>query len=434
MDNEQNKIDDLFRDTLKGYEPEPSRKVWRGVGIMLALGEFVRFSFTNFSQNIFQMLLAGSAATAVVVYTAVSVLSPETVPVKPAQKPSATIVSAPIDSVKTKPAVAGTDVTDPAAIRQPLPRIYSPKSGIIPQIQMVRSEETILPQPENHVNELRLTEFWETMQTVKTKALSAEAFQISQRVDLTGYSQKLRNQLSKYQDTNKRTTSFALTAGYALDQMSIPHQANTGTFLYNTADIAGRVEKGRFYLQTGISASLQFDNGLYNVTAKSYDSVGFYYNVHYYVPDPSNPESVILVTSKVTLYDSVAHLNTLETSNKYVCLQIPLILGYKLADFKRISFYAFGGPVFQFEASREEPQLDFTVPSLYPATIVNLSPKRASTNWQLTGGFRASFRLNRRLSIDFEPSYKWYISNIYTGTNYGNPFSVGFRTGISVSF
>ena len=429
MENEPNKIDDLFRESLKGYEPEPSRKVWRGIGIMLALGEFLRFSFTNFSQNIFQLLVAGGAATAVVV-GAVTIFTPD----KPKES-THSVVNKPTTEIQNK-------ITD--TYMQPQTgesaANHEPDQGVANFQQTTAKQQqnqAVLPEPIAIAMETPTAPTRTSINSIR--AIEISGFHLgygapSNSKNMADYGPFLRNQLTKYQETYVPKTSFSITAGYGVDQLTIAKANESVNFLYNTADLGFRVQKGRVYLQTGLSASYQFDNGLYSVTSKSYDSVGFYYNVHYYVPDPSHPESVILVTSKVTLYDTITHHATVQTTNKYLNIQIPLIVGYKVANFKRFSFYAFGGPLIQFTANKKEPALTYIASDLYPAQIANQSPTRIDTYWQLMGGLRASVILTKRFSLEVEPSYKWYFTNLYKDANFNNPFSIGVRAGLTFSF
>lgn len=429
MENEPNKIDDLFRESLKGYEPEPSRKVWRGIGIMLALGEFLRFSFTNFSQNIFQLLVAGGAATAVVV-GAVTIFTPD----KPKES-THSVVNKPTTEIQNK--IADTYMqpqTGESAAN------HEPDQGVANFQQITAKQQqnqAVLPEPIAIAMETPTAPIRTTINSIRTIEISG--FQLgygapSNSKNMADYGPFLRNQLSKYQETYVPKTSFSITAGYGVDQLTIAKANESVNFLYNTADLGLRIQKGRVYLQTGLSASYQFDNGLYSVTSKSYDSVGFYYNVHYYVPDPSHPESVILVTSKVTLYDTITHHATVQTTNKYLNIQIPLIVGYKVATFKRFSLYAFGGPLIQFTANKKEPALTYIASDLYPSQIANQSPTRLDTYWQLMGGLRASVILTKRFSIEVEPSYKWYFTNMYKDANFNNPYSIGVKAGLTFSF
>lgn len=429
MENEPNKIDDLFRESLKGYEPEPSRRVWRGIGLMLALGEFMRFSFTNFSQNIFQLLVAGGAATAVVV-GAVSIFTPE----KPKEIKPATVNKPAIETQNQAPATNKQQASIESAEKQDHDKRIANFQNLTSNQQQTQTviSEPIMVEMELPAAPTRTS--INSILSIGASRLPLGFAALSSTKNMADYGPFLRNQLSKYQETYVPKTTFSFTAGYGIDQLTIAKANESVNFLYNTADLGFRIQKGRMYLQTGLSASYQFDNGLYSVSSKSYDSVGFYYNVHYYVPDPSHPESVILVTSKVTLYDTITHHATVQTTNKYLNIQIPLLVGYKVADYKRFAIYAFGGPIIQFTANKNEPALTYIASDLYPSQITNQSPLRLDTYWQLTGGLRASVILTKRLSLEFEPSYKWYFTNLYKDAKYSNPFSVGLRAGVSISF
>lgn len=429
MENEPNKIDDLFRDTLKGYEPEPSRKVWRGIGIMLALGEFLRFSFTNFSQNIFQLLVAGGAASAIVV-GAVSLFSPDSdQPKRPTavNKPPIEVQQPIVEDLSQQTAA------DNIVQKEPEQRVINYKQ----RVDQLEPEQLLPQEPTAAATVLPIAPVRSQLNGINAIEASGLPLQFAvptSNSNMADYGQFLRNQLLKYQESYVPTTSYSLTAAYSLDQLNIAKATQDAKFLYNSADLGFRIQKGNVYLQTGISAAYQFDNGLYSVSSKSYDSVGFYYNVHYYVPDPSHPESVILVTSKVTLYDTITHHETVQTTNKYLSIQVPLIVGYRLANFKRFSVYAFGGPIVQFIANKEEPSLAYIASDLYPFQVSNQSLPRLDTYWQLTGGLRAAVILNRRFSFELEPNYKWYFTNMYKGTKFRNPFSIGLRAGVSFSF
>ena len=66
METKRNHIDELFKKSLEGFAPEPSPQVWKGISRKLSWKEFVRFDFTNFSANLFQVAATGIAAVAIV--------------------------------------------------------------------------------------------------------------------------------------------------------------------------------------------------------------------------------------------------------------------------------------------------------------------------------------------------------------------------------
>ncbi len=202
-------------------------------------------------------------------------------------------------------------------------------------------------------------------------------------------------------------------------------------------EISANYRFSKFILQSGIGVSLSGDNGGYEINYERYDSVGYYLNVVSFTVDPVNPDSIILTTKTENVYDSVEHYSISQATNRYTYLQIPLTLSYKIWDFKRISCYLKGGAIFSILLNENEPAVIFSDSEAKIITIENQTFSRINTNWQFVAGVSFNYRLNNKVILSVEPTYKQYINSVYDkrfNPQAKRPYIIGLRTGIILNF
>lgn len=435
METKRNHIDELFKKSLEGFAPEPSPQVWKGISRKLSWKEFVRFDFTNFSANLFQIAAAGIAAVTIVgvVVSQLWTTNPETIPIPPATIETAEVPAAvlPDDSStyqvitggERQPAneimEAGVEKVQDAPAELAVNVITEISPGIIPVEQPgigVRQKDLIgraLARPV-------------ALFTLPIGELSHAG------IDTHSLAPKLS--LGPYGDEAPKVRDYrlALSAGYWLENMTLGEGEAKNSFWYNSADFMFRFEKPDFYIQAGLGYTRVFDRTYYNVAYKTYDSVNFYYNVHYYVPDPNNPSSVILITSRETLFDSVLHTRTDYISGSYDFIQLPVSAGYKFLRFNDFSVSVFGGAVLQYNVRKEEPQPEYLGYFKKSVKADEITVTRNDFVWMLYGGLKAQWFWKERWAVEFEPAYRRYMNPLTEAGK--SPYSIGLRAGVSYYF
>ncbi|MDO9511308.1 MAG: hypothetical protein Q7J34_06095 [Bacteroidales bacterium] len=423
---EEKHIDELFKSALDGFSEAPSAAVWKSVSRKLSWNEFTSFNFTNFGSNLYQLTTVGIAAFSVVGYTTYTVLQPSVVPVS--EKPEV-VISNPEKNVEPDISQEKTYVAKAEEFTTPKPKINSEDLN-------VKVEETVpafIPETAE-LNLIRTNDIYSTIPS-RTANLQAEKASIFMGISGLNYWQDtLRDQLSRINETVELPWRFGFYAGYSYEQMHLPKPSEAYEFNYNTFDLYGRIEKGRFNLQLGIQYSRQFDQNSNLLTYKSYDSVGYYYDVHYYIPDPNQPQNVILVTSTITRFDSVPKNFTVFSNYSYDYLNIPIIAGIRLWENPKFYCEIAAGPSVQLLLSSKEPSVPVyqtfkSSSATYPQTFV-----RNKLLFQMNTSMRLGYTIDSHMRIELEPVFRYAFTDLYKDVSLPRPYSYGLKAGFVYIF
>jgi len=200
--------------------------------------------------------------------------------------------------------------------------------------------------------------------------------------------------------------------------------------------ISARYHSNKYLLESGLEFSYMHDVGDYMVDMSTYDSVGFYYGIGEFVVDPDNPDSVIFVIQKVTVYDSVQHQASYQTQCNYSYLQVPLLFGYKAFQKGRFSAFIKAGPSFSFMLNKNVPPFTYTNPEATIHSINNYSMPRLTTSIQALLSLDLYYQISKNVGILVEPTYRYYIQGVYDvdGDDLKKPYSIGVKGGVYYNF
>jgi len=196
-------------------------------------------------------------------------------------------------------------------------------------------------------------------------------------------------------------------------------------------------EKSRFILEGGIGANYTSESAKYRINYSTYDSVGFYVGVTSFNVDPLNPDSVIFETSMKNLYDSIDHFRINENTNKFVYLQIPLRIGYRVLELNRFSIDIKAGVLFSLQVYKDIPGVPYQGSDAEQIEVIRQYPDRLTTTWQYTLGIGLNYNINNKVRFTLEPIYRQYIKSVYSPTSEfpaSSPYSFGIRGGIYFHF
>jgi hypothetical protein len=208
-------------------------------------------------------------------------------------------------------------------------------------------------------------------------------------------------------------------------------------FTYSAGACFGMVFN-KFYVETGIAYQEMKERGVYKFNYRSNDSIGFYNKVVSFEVDPSNPDNITFKTSKTTVYDSIDHYNVQSPLFKYSYLNVPLKVGYRLWERKKLTLGIETGVILSKLISSDIPEPIFSLSG--ENTLISIedkTPVRVDLNLQLAVALRFNYRFTKAISISAQPEFTKYLNSIYDSKNGApniKPYTMGVRFGVCYDF
>ncbi len=190
-----------------------------------------------------------------------------------------------------------------------------------------------------------------------------------------------------------------------------------------------------WFVRFGVGLSFVRDRGFAKISYFTNEYMGSYDDVYDITFDTVSGNIIpIYHTKTIEVWDSVRHVSVSEVTNNYVYLQVPALFGYyhkKVGS--DIAWYFMGGPAFNLKVGSwiEDPK-----PEEKDADIIDLQnnlPIRSNNYFQLWLGAGLEYELNKKLSIAFEPGYRYYFKSIYKNP-YNSTSSSGFTLRIGLVY
>jgi len=181
----------------------------------------------------------------------------------------------------------------------------------------------------------------------------------------------------------------------------------------------------QFFLRFGIGVSYARDRGFAKLDYISNDLMGTYNDVYNVTFDSLNGQVVpTYYTKTVEVWDSIRHLVISEVTNRYIYVQVPVLVGYfHQGNHSSFNWYLYGGPAMNIQVGKF---IDKPHPEEKDVEIVNLQnklPVRNNTYFQLWLGAGIEYKLSNQFSMAIEPGYRYYIHSIYNKPGYNKPLS-----------
>jgi len=181
----------------------------------------------------------------------------------------------------------------------------------------------------------------------------------------------------------------------------------------------------QFFLRFGFGVSYARDRGFAKLDFISNDLMGTYNDVYDVTFDSINGQVVpTYYTKTVEVWDSIRHLVISEVTNRYIYVQVPVLLGYfHQGNHSSFNWYLYGGPAMNIQVGKF---IDKPHPAEKDVEIINLQnklPVRNNTYFQLWLGAGIEYKLSNQFSMAIEPGYRYYIHSIYNKPGYNKPLS-----------
>jgi|GEM_PF-1628242 len=189
-----------------------------------------------------------------------------------------------------------------------------------------------------------------------------------------------------------------------------------------------------FFVQGGVGVALSNDNAACSVDFERYEYLGSYEDLIEITFDTTGGNVVpIYHTQTLEVYDSIRHVSISQAKNRYTYLQIPLLFGMN-RDLRKISWSVKAGPSISFLVHEGTPDLDLPYRDIRVISLENSLPQRIEHFWQALFALGISYKLSNTVSLNIEPTFKYYINSAYERPymTTRHPYSLALRTGFTL--
>lgn len=418
MDTKRNLFDESIKNVLQDMAAEPSAKVWKRISRKLDWSEFVRFDFTNFASNIYQMAAVGITGLSLSALLITTVIKPweDKREILPAPEQE-TLVQPTWPEEESQPPTPDSAFPTPVS-QQPSRHTVSFTHAV--NLPVLIEESSTPPFEQRQQSTIRPLGSRKAFLALDFKA-SIIPGDTSARIVFLPKAEKGPWQLN-------------LGISWSWNRMHITTTPEAFDYNFSTLGLSFMAQKGNFRTGVGVGYHRLFDRLPYQINYKTFDSTGFVYNVHYYMPDPAHPEMVILVTSKETLYDSVNHTVTSYTTGSYDYLTIPLSLGYRIVAYKNLSLTADGSLSMSWLIHSSEP-----TPALFNPLKSSLAleadlPRRKNFLLDLQAGLSLEYTLFGKINLTAGPALRWWLQPLSDAPGADKPSAWGVKAGLRYKF
>ncbi len=186
-----------------------------------------------------------------------------------------------------------------------------------------------------------------------------------------------------------------------------------------------------FFIRFGAGLQYARDRGFAKIDYTTEEVVGTYEDVYDITFDSIDGNLVATYHTKTTeVWDIVRHIYVSEITNKYLYLQVPVLLGYHKKATK-LNWFFYGGPAINMMLSKwiEEPAKGIEEDNLI--NLDNKLPVRSSYYMQLWFGAGIEYKFSKKVALALEPNYRYYFNQVYKDDAYKRGLSsFGLRVGI----
>ena len=449
-------LDEFFRKTLEGHRVEPKPTLWKGMSRTMLWRELAHFNFTNLSTKLRVTGALGLLILAVALYNIFST-PPPAVPLTIATSTSGRIVNSPVREI--------THTSSAPLHKGNQPAVHSAKTynnpnqggatGKSNKATSSKSPESLAYAkkiPKHTISHQTNDNFVTTEYSFTTPAEKTDIAVFSGQTDISPIIPfetafhlisphvdtiiTINNAfgISRFLKTKPTATQFFSVNLGVIPEMSF--YAEPEAYSKMNVWINGGLtwHFSRFSLSINPGLGYVYDKGKYRVEYKSNDSVGYFTNVLSYTIGANN--EIIYNTVNENIYDSLTHQNDYRTMNRFSYLQVPLLLGYRFFESDRVSLTFQAGPAVSFLLGSRKSASVIEYTNARIIRVDDNTPSRVHTNWQVWGDLFLEIRMNKKISIYFEPSFKYFLNSIVEQENvsFKAPWSVGLGIGIQFNF
>ncbi len=452
MKNERDKIDDLFRQKLKGYQVKPSAKIWTNIANRFFHTGAGFLHLVNLQNIIGAVILAGAGITAYVLLNSsgsYEINEGKTVTGTPSGKPGSNDhLTSPNTHTISIPSEKNPVNQAESAETQNISRSQSNQSNLYQETLRKDAVQTT----SDGITE-SLPDDYQTNEPQVPLNFHEKRFSVSiSRIPILSSQVELRSSLSRsnppgmdrqdrmrHEDIRMNKDDYRKPVQFSAGLYFLPEWSDYGSLsgaLQSgyTQEIMACVQIGNFMLRPGLEITRSQDNGNYEVNYSKFEMTGYYLGTNF--ENWGNPsDTMSYVLDEHGLYDTVFYNESYRTDNTYTYLQIPLQVGYKFLKHKRFSMAVSGGPCLSLLLNEKKSDPAFSDFAAENIMMVDQTPEKKYSNWQLLLGLSSQYMITGKFSLSVEPTYRQYFQSTYDGNGSGRPpYSFGVRAGLSYHF
>jgi len=202
----------------------------------------------------------------------------------------------------------------------------------------------------------------------------------------------------------------------------------------NNFMIKGGFNYSRFELNIGLGIRTDKSNARYEFNYRSYDSVGFFYDIDYYEIIPDHPDSIIIHYTLKPVFDSVDHQDVSEMAQRSKWVIVPIEIGYEIIYRESYVLKASLTARIGWEYYREN--VTSILPAVLGANYHNIGTSSVSPFISLGFGLENQFKIYDKWWFTVEPRVYYYMKSPYKWENSktNGPLGFGINAGIKFKF
>ncbi len=432
MDKNNNHIDKLIREKFDAFSPAPPKHIW--TGIEMEISTIPSAYFLSSKRNIAVLAIVILALTTSIIW-----FNPSSTRIS--DDPQKNIATIPNSNEVISDSEVIVDNSDKEVnqsnriivdTEKPLNNEKQPAKIVITNSKEPNIELQIV----NNENKESLTTKHNIQNTKLSLVKLKQSVFIQPELSGNNYIPKQQNYTSSLpqgsiiEPTTSSNNSHWKIGYYISPELSISDFDSVQ--ILNSYTISAEpsyfINKNLF-VRFGAGLSFVRDRGFARISYLTNEYMGSYNDVYDITFDTiSGIVTPVYHTKTVEIWDSVRHVSVSEVTNKYVYLQVPLLLGYyHKKPGSEFGWYFMGGPAFNIKVSS---WVDNPKPEAKDADIIDLQnnlPIRSNNYFQLWIGAGLEYEINKKLSIAVEPSYRYYFKSIYS-----NPYKATSSSGVSL--
>ncbi len=460
MKNEGDKIDDVFKQKLEGYQVKPSVRVWKNIVNQYIHPRPGPFHLLNLQNIIGALILVGTGITTYLIWPSsngneVPVGSNMTVHLADQLQSG----NDPI-SQDTYPFSIPSEENSVAHTENPMINNHTDQQDILDNTDQqdipVNEYENTAQKLSEQINsrgktestpvETKIAEFqasetlseYRILESINRMPLIYSSLEIiTFKMGLHSIAMHYRNQLQqesvRLKDDYRAPARFSAGIHFLPEWTNYRNQPGTLQSSY-TQEIMACFEIGNLIIRPGIGLNRSQDDGNYMINYSKYEMTGYYLGITPIWIDPIN-DTLSYVLDEHGIYDTVYHNDMYRTDNAYTYLEILLQIGFRFLNYRRFSMVAIGGPSFSYLLNEKKSDLNVNDLAAENMTIEDQTPARRVSNWQFLVGLNSQYLMTNKISVTLEPTYRQYFKPVYNGYDSGwPPYSFGIRVGINYHF
>lgn len=195
-------------------------------------------------------------------------------------------------------------------------------------------------------------------------------------------------------------------------------------------DLSARYYFSKWFIESGIGASLSKDDGIYKVDTIS-QFKGSYLDVYEVTFEENDDEVIPTYHAELkNVYENIDTNYVSRTKNDYIYLNIPLNIGYstKLSD--KFGVYFKTGIINSFKIYENIPEFETVEDS--DQDIIHSEARyfnRTPWNMQAQLNVGLNYYLSEKFMFSVEPNARYYIKSLVEDNSGGNPYGFGVKIG-----